>query len=101
MIRIFDRSKLVHSFQAHDESIMSLCFTNNPYELFSCGQDGLVKLWDIRKYSVVCAFKVFYILIQAHKKKYDEAAHCITFGRNNITASGGADGVIKLFSPDL
>jgi hypothetical protein len=41
------------------------------------------------------------VIIQAHKKKYDEAAHCITFGRNNITASGGADGVIKLFAPDL
>lgn len=58
MIRIFDRSKLVHSFEAHDESVMSLSFTNNPYELFSCGQDGLVKLWDLRKYSVVCSFKV-------------------------------------------
>jgi len=29
---------------------MSLVFTNNPYELFSCGQDGFVKLWDMRKY---------------------------------------------------
>lgn len=42
-----------------------------------------------------------FIIIQAHKKKYDEAAHCITFGKNNITASGGADGVIKLFAPDI
>jgi WD40 repeat protein len=58
MIRIFDRSKLVHSFEAHEESVMSLCFTNNPYELFSCGQDGLVKLWDLRKYTEVCSFKV-------------------------------------------
>jgi hypothetical protein len=39
--------------------------------------------------------------IKAHKKKYDEAAHCITFGKNNIAASGGADGVIKLFAPEL
>ena len=37
---------------------MSVSFTNNPYELFSCGQDGLVKLWDLRKYSEVCSFKV-------------------------------------------
>ena len=37
---------------------MSICFTNNPYELFSCGQDGAVKLWDMRKHTEVCSFKV-------------------------------------------
>jgi WD40 repeat protein len=58
MIRIFDRSRLVHSFEAHEESVMSLCFTSVPYELFSCGQDGMVKLWDLRKYAVVSSFKV-------------------------------------------
>ena len=58
MIRIFDRSKMVHSFEAHEQSVMSVCFTKNPYELFSCGQDGAVKLWDMRKYSQVCSFKV-------------------------------------------
>lgn len=50
IIRIFDHSKLNHSFKAHDESVMSITFTNNPYELFSCGQDGYIKLWDMRKY---------------------------------------------------
>jgi len=51
MIRIFDKSRLVHSFEAHEQAVMSLSFTNNPYELFSCGQDGAVKLWDLRKYT--------------------------------------------------
>lgn len=37
---------------------MSLCFTDNPFELFSCSQDGAVKLWDLRKYTEVCCFKV-------------------------------------------
>ncbi len=41
---------------------MSVCFTNNPHELFSCGQDGLVKMWDLRKYAVVSQFKVVSLL---------------------------------------
>ena len=58
MIRVFDKSKVVHSFEAHEQSVMSISFTDNPFELFSCGQDGAVKLWDIRKYTEVCSFKV-------------------------------------------
>ena len=58
MIRVFDKSKVVHSFEAHEQSVMSVSFTENPFELFSCGQDGAVKLWDIRKYTEVCSFKV-------------------------------------------
>jgi len=77
MVRIFDRSKLVHSFEAHEESVMSLCFTENPYELFTCGQDGAVKLWDMRKYSQVCSFKVriiLYRLIDVNTMKQDIAS---------------------------
>lgn len=51
MIRVFDKTRVVHSFEAHDESVMSVCFTQNPFELFSCGQDGAVKQWDMRKYT--------------------------------------------------
>lgn len=34
--------------------------------------------------------------MQAHKSKYDEAGHCVSVG-GNLVASGGADGVIKLY----
>ncbi len=61
MIRVFDKSRLVHSFEAHEQSVMSVCFTDNPYELFSCGQDGAVKLWDMRKHAEICSFKVIFI----------------------------------------
>lgn len=98
MIRVFDKSKVVHSFEAHDQAVMSVSFTNNPYELFSCGQDGAVKLWDMRKYSEVRSFKVRVLSIQAHKSKYDEAGHCISHGSGGLVASGGADGVIKVFA---
>ena len=35
--------------------------------------------------------------IQAHKSKYDEAGHCISYGKGGLVASGGADGVVKVF----
>lgn len=46
---------------------MSICFTNNPYELFSCGQDGAVKLWDMRKHTEVVSFKVLFKLLRPTK----------------------------------
>lgn len=58
MVRVFDRNKMVHSFEAHEQAVMSIAFSEHPYELFTCGQDGAVKLWDIRKYTEVCSFKV-------------------------------------------
>jgi WD40 repeat protein len=64
MIRLFDKSRMVHSFEAHEQAVMSLSFTSNPYELFSCGQDGAVKLWDLRKYAEVCSFKVNMTIIR-------------------------------------
>ena len=64
MIRVFDKSKVVHSFEAHEQSVMSVSFTENPFELFSCGQDGAVKLWDIRKYTEVCSFKVLFLVFR-------------------------------------
>ena len=67
MIRVFDRNKMVHSFEAHEESVMSLCFTDNPYELFSCGQDGAVKIWDMRKQTEVMSLKVLYSLFRHTK----------------------------------
>lgn len=37
------------------------------------------------------------LFMQAHKSKYDEAGHCISYGKGGHVASGGADGVIKVF----
>ena len=38
------------------------------------------------------------MLMKAHKSKYDEAGHCVSVGSSGLVASGGADGVIKMFS---
>ena len=89
---------MVNSFEAHEQAVMSIAFSEHPYELFTCGQDGAVKLWDIRKYTEVCSFKVRIQAIQAHKSKYDEAGHCVSYGKGGYAASGGADGVIKIYA---
>jgi WD40 repeat protein len=41
---------MVECFKAHREPVMSISLNwNNPNNLFTCGQDGFVKLWDMRK----------------------------------------------------
>lgn len=63
MIRIFEHGSLVHSFEAHEESVMSVCLASDK-ELVSCGQDGMVKVWDMRKFDSLAVFRVLTALIR-------------------------------------
>ena len=49
MVRLFDKNRMTYSFKAHDDSVMSLSLTLTSNEFFTCGHDGFVKLWDLRK----------------------------------------------------
>lgn len=41
---------MVECFKAHNEPVMAVSLNwNNANSLFTCGQDGFVKLWDMRK----------------------------------------------------
>lgn len=85
---------MVKAFKAHDSPVMSASLTSNSNYFFSCGHDGYVKLWDLRKFETVVSFA-------AHQKKHDEAIHCISTNYDNLTASGGADSIIKIYHQTL
>jgi len=85
---------MIDSFKAHNEPIMgvSLHF-NNPNSLFTCSQDGFVRLWDLRKVSE-------YIWeTMGHERKNDEAVHFIQTNFDRVAISGGADSLLKLYAP--
>jgi WD40 repeat protein len=52
-VRLFDQNKLVKEFKAHDGPVMSASLVSNYNYFFTCGHDGFVKLWDIRKCETV------------------------------------------------
>lgn len=58
MVRVFDKNRMTYAFKAHDDSVMSVALTCNFNEFFTCGHDGFVKLWDIRKFEPITTFKV-------------------------------------------
>jgi len=61
---MFDQNKLVKSFKAHEGPVMSASLTSNNNYFFTCGHDGYVKLWDLRRCEVIEMFV-------AHEKKHD------------------------------
>jgi WD40 repeat protein len=58
MVRIFDQNRMTYSFKAHNDSVMSVSLLSNMNQFFTCGHDGFVKLWDLRKLEPVSIFKV-------------------------------------------
>ena len=66
---------------------------NHPNSLFTCSQDGFVRLWDLRKLD-----KHIWETI-GHQKKNDEAAHFIQSNFDGVAISGGADSILKLYAP--
>ena len=58
---------------------------------FTAGNDGVVKIWDARKYE--CLDQV-----TAHKAKYEEGALAVCgIASLNMIATGGADSAINLY----
>lgn len=93
-VRLFDSHKMVDSFKAHNEPVMGVSLhSNQPNSLFSCSQDGYVRLWDLRRLDKQVWETV------GHQKKNDEAVHFIQTNFDGVTVSGGADSVLKLYAP--
>lgn len=58
MIRVFDGNRLTHSFQAHDDSVVSLASLPNQNEFISCSHDSTIKRWDVRKFEALQTLEV-------------------------------------------
>lgn len=79
---------------AHSDAVTSLLFRPEGFELVSCGHDGNLRFWDLRKYKCTSDIPV-------HTRKYDESALCLAQGREEaVLGVGGADGVVKLLGQD-
>jgi striatin 1/3/4 len=92
-IRFFDlnSNKLIKTVTAHTDAVTGLSLKANKHHLVSVGHDGSVRTWDIRKYQ--CIHET-----PAHKKKFDEAIHTVTHhDKLPLLATGGADGIVKIF----
>jgi WD40 repeat protein len=85
---------MVDSFKAHNEPVMGVSMhSNHANSLFTCSQDGFVRLWDLRKLNQHIWETV------GHEKKNDEAVHFIQTNFDGVTISGGADSLLKLYGP--
>jgi len=79
---------------AHSDAVTSLMFRQEGFELVSCGHDGNLRFWDLRKYKCVSDVAV-------HMKKYDESALCLGESLcERILCVGGADGLVKVLQPE-
>lgn len=79
---------------AHSDAVTSLLFRPEGFELVSCGHDGNLRFWDLRKYKCVSDVAV-------HMKKYDESALCLSQSKDEgLLCVGGADGLIKVMQQE-
>jgi WD40 repeat protein len=93
-IRIFDDKKIVECFKAHKEPVMGISLNwSNANSLFSCSQDGSVKLWDMRRLKEHVWESI------GHQRKNDGAAHFIQTNFDGTCISGGADSLLKIYAP--
>lgn len=86
-IRYFDTrsGKRTHTMVAHLDSVSSLDFSPNGLVLVSGGHDASVRLWDVSSHACLQEFS-------AHRKKFDEAIHCVQFHPRTISGLGGSGG---------
>ncbi|KAM3142043.1 hypothetical protein pb186bvf_005916 [Paramecium bursaria] len=91
-VRLFDlqTQKVVQNFQCGQDSVNSV-ISNLSGSLIYVACDTSLKAWDMRKMAFIQD-------LQPHEKKYDECIHKLVHHPNqNLFASCGADGQIKLF----
>ena len=77
------RTYQVEEFSGHNEAINSVAIRSR---IITGGNDGNVRIWDRRN----CLKD-----LSTHKKKFDEG--CLAVAIDQYAASGGADGLIKVF----
>lgn len=93
-VRVFDLGALkeVKAVLSHSGSVASVLALNSGPYFVTGGCEGIVKLWDMRKYQCVGE-------VQAHRQKYSEgvcslAAHA----RMPFVATSGADSTVKIYA---
>lgn len=82
---------LIKSIVGHTDSISSITFGINEYEIISGCHDGSIRYWDIRNYNLIHD-------VACHRKKYDEGVLALYSAKSLKTIfSAGSDGLIKGF----
>ncbi len=82
--------KKIKELTAHSDAVTSVLFRPDEFELVSCGHDGNLRFWDLRKYKFISDVAV-------HMKKYDEGALCLAQNKEeDQLCVGGADGLVKI-----
>jgi len=61
---------MIKELAAHSDSVTSVLFNSEGFELISCGHDGNLRFWDLRKYKCVNDVAI-------NMKKYDENILCL------------------------
>lgn len=92
-IRLLDAfsGKWLHNIQAHRGPVASVAMDATGMHLASTAADGCVRVWSVADRTCLWDLK-------AHRHKWGEAGQAVAFHVNaGVLASGGADGVIKLF----
>jgi len=92
-IRFWDNStgKMIHAMVAHLDAVTSLALDPNGLYLLSGSHDCSVRIWNVE--SKQCLQEM-----TAHRKKFDEAIHDVTFHPSRpFIASAGADGLAKVY----
>lgn len=98
-IRFFDvrdsnnnnNNKIIKSIIGHTDSISSLEFGINEYELITASHDGSIRYWDIRNFNLLHD-------VTCHKRKSNEGVLNMVVNKTlKSVFSCGADGLIKGF----
>ncbi|KAI8590135.1 WD40-repeat-containing domain protein [Geranomyces variabilis] len=94
-IRIFDinTGAVVHSMVAHQDSVSALDISADGLSLVSGGHDCSLRWWDLSTRKCVQEYT-------SHRRKNDEGIWAARFHPEDphLMASGGADGVCKLYA---
>lgn len=86
-INIEQRTKqVVYSLAGHKDSVIALAFSKNGRVLASGEANGALKLWDIEKGALLCTLS-----------EKGDAVEKIAFLGNQALATGGTDGVVRLW----
>lgn len=95
-VKVFDliSKKVTKQFIAHESYTSSMTLTQDGLFLITTGPDKTIRIWNVPSLEIVSADL-------HHKDKYGEAGLCmaatLSSNSHNFFASGGADGIVKIF----
>lgn len=81
----------ISSWQAHLESIASLAISPEGSTLLSGAHDASVRFWDLA--DKTCLQEA----LPPHRQRGDEGVLSVAWGDDEVAASAGADGIVKLY----